>query len=476
LWSELDARGHLAPHLDEALSPTRRVVKPTFETLLQELAEQGTPVLVRYAERDAEEVAASREDVAAKVAELRVRTAEVLRNAQRHATDGEVVGLHAWDPEHDGPAVRALLGAGLLSAPPGQADPAGRFLLHPDLPDAPGVAYDFTEAAMDLTDDLSEPQPSVVTLLHDLAALAAALQRVSTRRTVAGSVMKQDARKLGRQLGAKDLAKSGRFDEFPRWSRALRALGLLRVVSTDPIKREIFLDDGLDQTLAGTTADAVDRFLHRVVERDLHVLLPAVRQALTDAGNGAVDQLVFVDELRLQHRDVVFPRWLRDGIEQYPGPDGAPGRPWDDDNWERVEGKMVGVLLKRLDTLGLVRRAPGVFAATEDGRLWAGVPTHPPPPVWVSSDLEITVPPGSVTPWERFQLERLGPCIARDVVDRYRLERPALVQWLEHHDEEQAIALLQRRSPAVPSSVVTTIRTWATSARRFVLTRGVLLP
>jgi uncharacterized protein YcaQ len=81
-----------------------------------------------------------------------------------------------------------------------------------------------------------------------------------------------------------------------------------------------------------------------------------------------------------------------------------------------------------------------------------------------------------VTPWERFQLERLGPCIARDVVDRYRLERPALVQWLEHHDEEQAIALLQRRSPAVPSSVVTTIRTWATSARRFVLTRGVLLP
>ena len=93
----------------------------------------------------------------------------------------------------------------------------------------------------------------------------------------------------------------------------------------------------------------------------------------------------------------------------------------------------------------------------------------------MSSDLEVLVPPNSVTPWERYQLERLGRCVARDVVDRYRLERSGLETWLATHALEQALDLLRRRSPGLPQSVVATLTEWARSATRVVLTHGVVI-
>jgi hypothetical protein len=132
-------------------------------------------------------------------------------------------------------------------------------------------------------------------------------------------------------------------------------------------------------------------------------------------------------------------------------------------------------LLERLAFLGVIRRAPGVFAATPDGLRWAGASTLPPPPVWVSSDLQVIVPPDGVTPWERFQLERLGRCVRRDVVDVYVLERAGLAAWLRWHDLAEALELLARRAPAVPAGVVEALTTWARQATRVVVTRGVLV-
>jgi hypothetical protein len=95
--------------------------------------------------------------------------------------------------------------------------------------------------------------------------------------------------------------------------------------------------------------------------------------------------------------------------------------------------------------------------------------------LWCGSDLELVVPPGGLTPWERFQLERLTTCLGRDVVDRHRLDRAALTAWLATHELDDALELLQRRCLAVPGAVVETLEQWAQSAQRVVLTRGVLL-
>jgi hypothetical protein len=328
---------------------------------------------------------------------------------------------------------------------------------------------------MDETDDLSEARPGPIGLLHDLAALAAALVRVAPRRSQAGTLTQVDARRVGRQLGVADIATGGRLESDPRWGQALQALQALQAVSMDPLSRELFVDLGLEHTLQGEAAEAMDRLVHRLLERDLHVIVPAVREALRQAGSGAVDELVFRELLEDQHREVVFPRWQRSEGSVYPHLPGERLRAWDQAGWERVETRMIGAVLNRLTRLGVLRRAPGVFAGTHDGRVWAGALDQPAPPMWVTSDLELTVPPGSVTPWERFQLERLGRCLQRDVVDRYRLERDALVGWLAVHEIDEALELLRRRSPALPPSVADTLVSWARAAERVVLVRGVLL-
>ncbi|MBA2320468.1 MAG: hypothetical protein H0V89_04870, partial [Deltaproteobacteria bacterium] len=284
------------------------------------------------------------------------------------------------------------------------------------------------------------------------------------------------ARRIGRQLGEADLAAGGDLEAHPRWGKALRALRALGGVTLSPLSRVLELDPGLELVLAGETEDACDRLVRRLVDRDLHAVLPAVRAALRTAGTGAVDEVLFLELLREQHREIVLPRWIRDGMPVYPQHGAETWRPWDDEGWEGVERRMIRSVLGRMARFGLLARGEGVFAATPDGHRWADPQARATPPIWVSGDLEIIVPPDAITPWERFQVERLSRCLQRDTVDRYRIERAALATWMSTHDEEEMVALLARRAGNLPPRVSETLRTWGAAARRIVLTRGVLLP
>ncbi len=476
VWDELCTHIDLDPYVERVLDDTRRVVGPAFAGEgLTKLREAGAEVLERFARRDPVEQATSRDAVVAQVAALPSDVAKVLHVAQRHALDEVVLGAQAWDPRHDAARVRHLLGAGLLQTLDAEEPLSGRLHLHPDLPPPPGVPLDLDEAVMDETDDLEEARPGPVGLLHDLASLAAVVERIGPRRTHSGMVSKTDARKLGRALGSADLVDSGQVEADPRWGRALRGLELLGAVAMDPVTRQLHLDHDLERTLAGTTEQATDRLVHRLLDRDLHVVLPAVRAALHQAGTGAVDEMVFLELLRDQHRQVLFVPWDRKHQRVYPVLGHGELRLYDDAGWDKVERRIVRAVLGKLSTLGLIRRATGVFAGTHDGRRWAGVEGGPMPPIWVSSDLEVVVPPDAITPWERFQLERLGTCVGRDVVDRYRLGRRGLAAWLRTHELDEALALLERRCPGVPVTVRETLTQWARSVTRVVLTRGVLL-
>lgn len=481
LWAELDAAlpadAPLSTWTVEARPPNAALVEDRFaRDALPRVQRAGLSVLVRSARRDAAEVEAEREELSHRIQAFPLKIQRVLYAAQRHALDDVVIGLHAWDPEADAPAVRALHGAGLITSITDGSDPyLGRYRLARDLPPPPEIAYDLEEAAMDETDDLSKANASPLALLHDMAALAAALQRLTLKRTVAGGIARADGKRLGGQLGDPGLAKHGDLLATERWARAMRALDALGAVATDPLTREIYLDLGLESAIAGSARDAMDRLVHRLVDRDLHGVVPAVRAALKAAGAGAVDEMIFLDLVREQHRDLLFPAWRRASGLLYPSAAGEDSRPYDDEGWERVEVPLIRGVLKRLEHLGAIRRAPGVFAATEDGRIWAGAIDPPPSPMWARSDLELMVPPDAVTPWERFQIERLGRCLARDVVNRYRLEREALARWLATHELDEALDLLRRRCPAVPPVVEETLRQWSRSAMRIVLTVGIVL-
>lgn len=440
---------------------------------MPKLAEAGFTVLSRWARRAPEPDAES--DVGARIAALDDAGRRVLFSAQRHAIDGVVRGVHAWDPSGDARAVRVLHGAGLIDDVPGgdvDLPYGGLYRLNPDLPPPPPFAYDLADAAMGAVHDLAEPKPGPVGLLHDLAALAVAIEATRPKRTLGGGIARADARRVAQRLGVPSLAA---IEDDPRWGRALRALEALRGVATDPVSREVHLDVGLEVVLGHETADAVDALVHRLVEPDLHTAIPAVRAALHAARDGAVDEVVFFELVRAQHRDVLFPSWGR-GRRTYPALGAEDARPYDDAGFEVVEVPMLHALLGRLGRLGLVRRAPGAFGATDDGRLWARVTDPRAAPLWVSGDLEIVVPPNAITPGERFSLERLGRCLARDVVDRIKLDKAGLAIWLATRDVDEAIALLRRRAPGVPAGVEETLRAWATSLSRVVLTRGVVLP
>jgi len=477
ILAELDAVVPLADHLGERLGPSRVIALPSFEEVaLPALREAGVAVLERFARRSARVQARVEAARAVEIAALPSRVRAVLHAAQRHALDGVVRGLHAWDPLHDQAEVRALFAAGLLALADADEEPlVGAYRLAPDLPEPPPIPYDLREAAMAETDDLPPSRPGPVRLLHDVAGLAAVLFRRPASRTHAGTLSQSDARRIGKELGADDLAASGRIEEHPRWGLALRALEALGGAAFDPMTREVFVDVGLDRTLRGSTADAVDRLVHRLVDRDLHAVVPAVRAALRQAVDGAVDEMIFLEELSAQHREILFPRWSRSEGEVYPHLPGERVRAYDERGWERVEAPMVGAVLRRLERLGLIRRAPGVFAGTEEGRAWALAEERPTPPIWVSSDLEVIVPPESLTPSERYDLERVCVGLGRDVVDRYRIDRAALLGWLATGGVDEVIELLERRSPGVPAGVRDTLLSWARAAERVVLTRGVLV-
>ena len=471
-WERLAASFDLDACLGPSLDACRRIAPPSFEkTVLPVLGER---VLIRYARRNPTSEAADRAARAEVIAALPAPVRRVLGDAQRHALDAQVVGLHAWDPELDADAVRHLHGAGLLQAVHGDPPITGRYHLDPDLPPPPTVAYDLSEAVMPETDDLSPPLPGPARMLEDAAALAAAIDRDPPRRTHKDVLARADVKRLARRLGAPDLVDTG-LERHPRWGLALRALEALGAVSMDPFERRLHLDLGLDRTLSGTTSEAVDRFVHRVLDRDLHPAIPAIRQALQQAGDEAVDQMIFCEELRDQHRDVLFPRWRRQGLSLYPMLPGETPRLYDDDGWDAVEARSLDRALRRLSKIGLVRRAEGVFAATPDGRAWAEASDGPRPPIWVSGDLEVIVPPGALTPGERFQLERLSRCVGRDVTDRLRIEQDGLRRWLSTHDVDEVLDMLRKRAPGLPAGVVDHLRAWDRTARQVVLTRGVLL-
>jgi hypothetical protein len=470
-WRELEAVVPLAEHLGESLDPSRQVALPSFENeALPLLRAAGVEVLVRFARQ-----APLEEVTRALPSDLPEDALRVLCAAQRHAVGGEVLGGQAWDPEADAPAVRALHAAGLLVQVEGEVY-GGRYLLSPGLPPPPEVAFDFADALMPETEDLPPPGPGALSLLHDLGSLAAALGQVCPRRSHAGPLLVGDARRLGRQLGVASLARDGCFDAHPRWVRALTALEALGAVAFDPLTRALTLEPGLEDLLLGETPAVVDRLARRLLDPDLRLGLPALRAALRQAGEGAVDEVVFLDIVREQQREVLFPAWQREGRAVYPLAAGERPVPFDGAGWDAIEAGILGKLLARCERLGLIRRAPGVFAGTPDGRLWAGAPTGPQPPVWIGSDLELFVPPDALTPWERFQVERLGRCLARDVVDRFRLERDHLVGWLGTHELSEALDLLRRRARALPRAVEETLCAWAEGASRVTLTHGVLLP
>ncbi len=477
VWAELEAMAPIEAHLGERLGPRRRVALPSFqEEIAPILARRGSPVLRRWARREQAPVETDRSEIEARIAALPADIRKVLFAAQRHALDDVVIGRRVWDPVSQAQAVDVLHGSGLIEALPDDAPPrAGRYHLHPHLPPPPPIAYDFAEAAMPLTDDLSPVGPGPVGLLHDLASLAAALAHHAPRRTHAGTLDRSTGRKLGRRLGSASLASTGDFEREVRWSRALRALELLGVVTTDPFTRQLGLDPKLETILEGDTRQALSGIVERLVDRDLHAVLPAVAAALAAAEDGSIDEMIFLEELADQHRDVLFAPWHRDGQSVYPLVAGEAVRLCDAESFANVEAPMVLEVLATLAQLGIIRRAPGVFAATPDGRLWAAGEAPSPPPVWITSDLEIVVPPNAVTPWERFQLERLGRCLSRDVVDRYRLDRAGLVEWLSTHELDEAEALLRRRCSAVPATVLDTLQAWGKAAMRVVLVRGVIV-
>jgi len=452
--------------------PLERVVRPRMERDL--LAVLGDRVFLRYARRETTE-ALAHDDLDARLAALSRETLQLLHVVQRHAVNNEVVGLQTWDPIDDWDGVRQLLVMGLLEAVVGDPPRIGRHRLRPGLPHPPPMAYDFSEAVFDAPDDLSEPNPGPAGILQDAASLAAAILHVEPRRVLSGELSRSDTRRLGRWLGAPELQDGHKLEADPRWGLALRALEALGAVSMDVMDRVLRVDLGLEGTLEGSITEAVHRFACAVLDRDLHPVLPAIRAALRDAGDGAVDEVVFLDELRMQHRHVLFPCWEREGLRVYPQAPGERPRLFDEDGWERVESRAIQRALSLLSRIGLVRRAPGVFAATEDGVQWAAERDAPRPPIWVGSDLEIIVPPHALTPGQRFAVERLGRCVSRDVCDRVHLERESVERWLAWHDVDEAVAILAERSPGVPRNVVETLEAWQKGVCQVVLTRGVLV-
>ena len=386
-----------------------------------------------------------------------------------------MVGLQTWDPIREWDGVRALMVMGLLEAVVGDPPRMGRHRLVPGLPPPPPIAYDFEEAVFEAPDDLRAARPGPAGILQDAASLAAAILHLEPKRVLAGTLARTDGRKLGRWLGDRALADGAALESSERWGLALRALEALGAVSMDIMDRVLRVDLGLERTLQGSITEAVHRFVCAVLDRDLHPVLPAIRAALRQAGADAVDEVVFVDELRLQHRAVLYPSWWRDGDDVYPMAPGERPQRYDESGWERVECRAIERALSRLERIGLIRRAPGVFAATVDGRQWAVDRDSPRPPIWVGSDLEIIVPPHSLTPGQRFAIERLGRCVCRDVADRIRLERESVERWLAWHDVDEALGILLERAPGVPRNVMETLRAWEASVCQVVLTRGVLV-
>jgi hypothetical protein len=389
----------------------------------------------------------------------------LLWRIQRRAVDDVFLGVRAWDPHAEAPAIEALEAAGLIAAAPGDSPPRmGLYRLAPDLPDPPPVSYDFEETLMPPEEDLEAPESSLSAAEGDLAALAAAYRLYPPRRTSKGTLDVATLKKVGRRLAEEGLAASGRLeDAAPRWRRAQSVLEILGLLEEEPVSRTLRVSPALQDLLDRPAHERFQSLAERVIDADLRPLLPPLRAALAQADDQAVDEVIFLDLLAEQHRDILYSPWGQVGVKAYPWLPGEQPRPYDRDGFDAVEARAVEHVLKRLARLGLLRRAPGVFAATDEGRAWAGLaPRVPPPGIVVSPDLAVVVPPGALPPWERHLLERFAPAVRRDVVDQHRLDRRSFRAASAELGEGALLGLLERRAAyGVPPTVRDTLRAWA---------------
>lgn len=314
-------------------------------------------------------------------------------------------------------------------------------------PEPPAGPYDFGEAVMDPVEDLAPSGPALGGLLEDLAVLAAAMTLTPPRLTVDGTLDVATMRRIGRRLHDPGLGERGRVGEAaPRWSRALRVLLAMGWVRFDEISRVSALTEGLRALLDQPAPARLDAVARRLVDPEQHPLLPPVRAALAQAGEGAVDEVIFRDLLASQHREVLFAPVGEPGRQTYPRVPGDAIRLYTRDAFDAVEGAALHLALDALGAAGLVRRAPGVFAATADGQRWAGLEGPPRPRVLVGGDLELALPPGALEPWERYLVELASHPVARDVVDRLRVSRRDLERAAPWIPAPALRTLLERRA------------------------------
>lgn len=444
VWEEIEAVLDLPPLVSRELGPCQRLLRPGAERVVEPaLRARGLPILRRRPRPPPERAPRP-------VPTLGPEALALLHRCQRRAPRGVVFGARAWHPVDDRAALEELVRAGALEPlDPGVPSPLGAFRLREDLPPPPEPPWELGEALFDAPDDLAPPPMGLGAALSDAAALAAALRHTAPRRTHQGHLDKASCRRLGRRLPDPGVARTGDLAAGdPRWRRALDLLEGLGLVSVEPLQRTLTVDEGaLERAFAGAPADVLDRTLRRLCPPELRAVLPPLRAALAQAGDAAVDDVLLVELLSEQQGGA----WT---------PDAA--------RFVEEEGPLVHEALRLLHQLGLVRRAPGAFAATEDGRLWAGAPPSR-PPVWAGSDLELVIPPQAVGPLDRYALELLAAPLGRDVVDRLRLDRRGLALWLEGHDVDEALALLRRLTPGVPPTLEETVRAWADWITRIVL-------
>lgn len=449
VWGEVESVVDLAPLVEAELGPRRRAVRRGAErAIVPALRRRGLSVLVRAAPE-----APARPNAPPRVA-VSSEALTLLHKAQRRAIRGVVLGARVWHPIRDRAAFEELVDSGLIASD--DPAPLGAWRLHPALGAAPEPDWDLDEALFDPPEDLEDGPTRLVDRVHDAASLAAAIRHVVPRRTHLGHLDKASCRQLGRRLHDPSLVQTGDLHRAnPRWVRALDLLVGLDAVEEDPLQRILLVRHAA--WTAALAEDWLDRIVRRTTPPDVAPLLGALRVALRQAGPPpqvrAVDEIVLLDLLAEQQNGAFAP---------------------DAQTFRDEEGPLLEDAIGLLHGLGLVRRGPGALAPTEDGLRWAGFPARR-SPIWISSDLEIVVPPDALTPLERYGLERLALPVARDVVDRLCLDRAGLADWLVDGDLDQALALLHRLG-TVPGTVVDTLTAWAASLTRVVLVRDVELP
>lgn len=331
--------------------------------------------------------------------------------------------------------------------------PGPPILLAAEQPEEPALreVVDWDEAFFPVEDDLAPLGEPLRGVEDDLASLAAALERQPPRVTHQGSWDKQTTKQIGRRLLDKELARSGVWHTADkRWQRALAVLQVMHLVPMDPVTRQLEVSHGVPTLLHGTRAERFDHLVRQVVDADLHPVLPVYREVLQQADQQAVDEVIF-RELLVEHHKLLL-------LQSLGGSD------------EEVHGPLLSYVRDVLSRLGLLAVGPGAFAATPDGRAWAGLePPLAPARMLVTSDLEIVLPPESLEPYERYHLERFTTCLQRDVANRHRLTRKDLAAWLTHGSVQDILTLLEAHAWGVPINVGEALNAWAQDLTRVVL-------